>query len=133
MDTIPFKVHDPNGVLTETEGLVQIYRDRVRFQLETKDVFVGQFSKTTEVNIPIARISAAKLTIGWFITQLSLQVNDLELLKDFPGSRLGEIRLRFKRKHREDAVQFTAMLQEDLENLRLEWEEPDETAMLESE
>ena len=132
MDTIPFKVHDPNGVLTETEGLVQIYQDRVRLQLETKDVFVGQFSKTTEVNIPIARISSAKLTTGWFITQLSLQVNDLELLKDFPGSRLGEIRLRFKRKYREDAVQFTAMLQEDLENLRLEWEEPDETTMLES-
>ena len=63
------------------------------------------------------------------MTQLSIQVRDLELVRDFPGSRLGEIRLRFKKKHREAAERLTEMLDEELYQLRLAREGKGDTAL----
>ena len=126
MDTIPFKVHNPNAMLTETAGLVQIWDDRLRLQLETKDPF-GKILKQGEVNIPLEEISSVRLRAGWFTTQLSVQVRDLDVVKDFPGSKLGEIRLRFARRHREAAEQLASMLDDALYQLRLAWDSEDQT------
>ncbi len=130
MDTIPFKVHDPDAMLTETQGLLQLYDDRLRLQLETKDSLVGQFKKNTEVNIPLREISSAKLETGWFKTELSVRVRDLALVADCPGSKLGQIRLRFKKAHREAVEDIADMMMESLEQLRLAWEEDGEGSQI---
>jgi hypothetical protein len=37
MDTVPFKVHDPDAMLTETEGVMQVYEDGLLLQIETSE------------------------------------------------------------------------------------------------
>ena len=51
MDTVPFKVHDPDATVTETEGVMTLYEDRLTLQLETRDVILGKFKRTNEVNV----------------------------------------------------------------------------------
>ena len=130
MDTIPFKLHDPDAMFAETAGVVQLYDDRLRLQLETSEWNMHNFSwskKTTEANIPLREISSASVETGWFKTQLTVQVRDLDSVKDIPGSKLGEIRLRFARRHREAAEQLTTMLDDALYELRLAWDSEDQT------
>ncbi len=123
MDTVPFKVHDPNAAVTETEGVMTLYEDHLTIQLETRDVLVGVFKQTNEFNIPIEDISSAEFRRRWYGTSLTLQVRDIELLSKFPGSRLGRVRLKFRRCDRDAAQELANMIDDSLFDLRLAWEE----------
>ncbi len=123
MDTVPFKVHDPNAAVTATEGVMTLYEDRLTIQLETRDVLVGVFKQTNEFNIPIEDISSAEFRRRWYGTSLTLQVRDIELLSEFPGSRLGRVRLKFRRRDRDAAQELVNMIEDSLFDLRLAWEE----------
>ena len=123
MDTVPFKVHDPNATVTETEGVMTLYEDHLTLQLETRDVFLGKFKQTNEFNIPIEDISSAEFRRRWYGTSLTLQVRDIELLSEFPGSKLGRVRLKFRRGDRDAAEELAGMVEDSLFDLRLAWEE----------
>ncbi len=123
MDTVPFKVHDPSATVTETEGVMTLYEDRLTLQLETRDVFLGKFKQTNEFNIPIEDISSAEFRRRWYGTSLTLQVRDIELLGEFPGSKLGRVRLKFRRGDRDGAEELSGMIADSLFDLRLAWEE----------
>ncbi len=123
MDTVPFKVHDPSATVTETEGVMTLYEDRLTLQLETRDVFLGKFKQTNEFNIPIEDISSAEFRRRWYGTSLTLQVRDIELLGKFPGSKLGRVRLKFRRGDRDAAEELSGMIADSLFDLRLAWEE----------
>ncbi len=123
MDTVPFKVHDPSATVTETEGVMTLYEDRLTLQLETRDVFLGKFKQTNEFNIPIEDISSAEFRRRWYGTSLTLQVRDIELLSEFPGSKLGRVRLKFRRGDRDAAEELAGMVEDSLFDLRLAWEE----------
>ncbi len=126
MDTVPFKVHDPNATVTETEGVLTLYEDHLTLQLETRDVFIGKFKQTSEFNIPLEDISSAEFRRRWYGTSLTVQVRDIELLSKFPGSRLGRVRLKFRRRDRDAAQELATMIEDSLYDLRLAWEEEDD-------
>ena len=44
MDTVPFKVDDPDAMLTVTEGVMQVYEDGLLLQIETRDAIIGHFN-----------------------------------------------------------------------------------------
>ncbi len=123
MDTVPFKVHDPNAAVTATEGVMTLYEDRLTIQLETRDVLVGVSKQTNDFNIPIEDISSAEFRRRWYGTSLTLQVRDIALLSKFPGSRLGRVRLKFRRGDRDAAEELAGMIEDSLFDLRLAWEE----------
>ncbi len=123
MDTVPFKVHDPNATVTETEGVMTLYEDRLTMQLETRDVFLGKFKQTSEFNIPLEDISSAEFRRSWYSASLTVQVRDIELLSKFPGSKLGRVRLKFRRSDRDAAQELANMIEDSLFDLRLAWEE----------
>jgi len=123
MDTVPFKVHDPDAMLTETEGLMQLYEDGLLLQLETRDALIGHFKRTGEIHIPLDEISSVDFRKRWYGTSLFIQVRNIEVLQEVHGSKLGRIRLKFKRRHREAAEDLAVMLQDSLYDLQLDWEE----------
>ena len=126
MDTVPFKVDDPNANFTESEGLVTLYEDRLTLQLETRDVFLGKFKQTNEFNIPLEDIASADFRRRWYGTSLTVQVRDIQLLSKFPGSRLGRMRLKFRRRDRDAAQELATMIEDSLYDLRLTWEQEDD-------
>ncbi|MCZ6917810.1 MAG: hypothetical protein O7I93_13620 [Gemmatimonadetes bacterium] len=130
MDTIPFKPHDPDAMLTETEGLVQLYDDELVLQLETKDAFFGRFKRSFEVRLPLDEISSVEFKAGWFRTQITVQAHSVQAVTDVPGSRLGSIRLRFRRKYREEAAQLAEMIEDSVHDLRIGLEYDDELGRL---
>ena len=83
-----------------------------------------------EVHLPIDQISGVSLNTRWLKTQLTIQVRDLQLVSDFPGAKLGQIRLRFRRRFREPAAQLAVLIEDRLEELRLDWDGDDQTARL---
>ncbi len=123
MDTVRFKVHDPNATVTETEGVMTLYEDHLTLQLETRDVLIGKFKQTNEINVPLEEISSAEFRRRWYGTSLTLQVRDIELFSKFPGSRLGRVRLKFRRRDRDAAEELAGMVEDSLFDLRLAWEE----------
>ncbi len=123
MDTVPFKVHDPSASVTETEGVMTLYEDHLSLQLETRDVVLGVFKQSNEFNVPLEEISSAEFRRRWYGTSLTLQVRDIELFSKFPGSRLGRVRLKFRRRDRDAAEELAGMIEDSLFDLRLAWEE----------
>lgn len=130
MDTIPFRPHDPDALFTETEGLVQLYDDELVLQLETKDAFLGKFKQSSEVRLPLDEISSVEFTAGWFRTQITVQAHSVQTVSEFPGSRLGSIRLRFRRKYREEAAYLAEMIEDSVQDLREALEYDDELDQL---
>ncbi len=123
MDTVPFKVHDPDAAVTETEGVMTLYEDHLTIQLETRDVVVGVYKKSSEFNIPLEDISSAEFRRRWYGTSLTIQVRDIGLVSKFPGSKLGRVRLKFRRRHRDAAEELAGMIEDSLYDLRLAWED----------
>ncbi len=123
MDTVPFKMHDPDAMLTETEGLMQVYEDGLLLQLETRDAFIGHFKRTRGIHIPLDEISSVDFRKRWYGTSLVIQVRNIEVLQEVPGSKLGRIRLKFKRRHRDAAENLALMLEDSLYDLQLGWDE----------
>ncbi len=126
MDTVPFKVHDPDAHFTESEGVMTLYEDRLTLQLETRDVFLGKFKRTNEINVPLEDISSAEFRRRWYGTSLTLQVRDIELFSKFPGSRLGRVLLKFRRRDRDAAEELAGMIEDSLFDLRLAWEKEED-------
>jgi hypothetical protein len=54
---------------------------------------------------------------------LIIQVRNIEVLQGMPGSKLGQIRLKFRRRHRDAAEDLAGMLKDSLYDLQLDWEE----------
>ncbi len=123
MDTVPFKVHDPDAMLTETEGLMQLYEDGLSLQLETRDAFIGHFKRTGGIHIPLDEISSVDFRKRWYGTSLVIQVRNIKVLQEVPGSKLGQIRLKFRRRHRDAAENLAVMLKDSVYDLQLDWEE----------
>ena len=123
MDTVPFKVHDPSASVTETEGVMTLYEDHLSLQLETRDVVLGVYKQSNEFNVPLEEISSAEFRRRWYGSSLTLQVRDIELFGKFSGSRLGRVRLKFRRRDRDAAEELAGMIEDSLYDLGLAWEE----------
>ncbi len=118
MISIPVKLHTPDAMVTESEGLLKFESGRLVLEYETKDAFFGSFkSEVKEVPIMPDDVSDVRYRAGLFKTELAIRARSLKTFEKVPGAKNGEIRLRFKRQNRSQAEELAAFLQNRLEEL----------------
>jgi hypothetical protein len=130
MISIPIKLHTPDAVVTETEGLIKVDQGLLVLEYETKDAFFGSFkSQVKVVEILPDDVAAVTFSRGIFKTELAIRARSLKTFEQVPGAKNGEVRLRFKRQHRSEAEELADFLQRRLQELA---EAPDEETTEES-
>jgi hypothetical protein len=121
MISIPVKLHTPDAMFTEAEGMVRIEEGRLVLEFETKDAFFGAYrSGVEEVELFPDDVAAVRYKQTLFKSELIIRAKSMKQVDSVPGSKHGEIRLRFKRPHREDARELGAFLQRRLRELESE-------------
>lgn len=112
LPSIPFKLHDPDAVMTECEGLIRLEDSFVVLEHQTKDAFIGAFkSKVREAAIPFDAIASIHFKRGLFGAEIAMQARDMMTFEDIPTSGIGRIRLKFKRSDRDGAERLANALQ----------------------
>jgi len=118
MVSIPIKLHTPDAMFTEAEGLVKLDRGRLIIEFETKDAFFGLYrSGVREIAILPDDITSIDFKRNLFKAELRIRARSMRTFEQVPGSKLGEIRLRFRRSHRTEAEELAAFLQHRLREL----------------
>ncbi len=118
MVSIPTKLHTPDAVFTEAEGLVKLERGYLIIEFETKDALVGLYrSGVQEIAVLPDDITSIDFTRNLFKAELRIRARSMKTFDQVPGNKLGEIRLRFRRSHRDQAQELAAFLQHRLREL----------------
>jgi hypothetical protein len=119
MISIPVKFHTPDAILTEAEGMVRIEDGRLVLEFETKDAFIGAYrSGVQELEIFPDDVADVNYKQNMFRAELTIRARTMKHVDLVPGSKHGEVRLRFKRRHRADARQLASFLQNRLRELK---------------
>ncbi len=124
---VAFKFHSPDG--TECEGVVRLEGADLVIQYEKKDwaaivakirvaFFGGWRSGVKDMIIPLSEVTLARFKRGVFGANLTLQVNDIKLIEGVPTTKLGTIRLNFRRADRDDAASLATAIDQLLEEAR---------------
>jgi len=121
---IPFKFHDPEE--NEWEGLVHLEGADLVFQYEKKETALDRvaafFGKSPpgvkEMFIPLSEVTVVRFKRGVFGANLTLQVNDINLVEGVPRVKPGTIRLKFRRDDRDDAADLATAIDEVREQAR---------------
>ena len=122
--SVAFKFHSPDG--TECDGLVRLEGADLLIQYERKDwaakiakirdAFLGASrSGVEDMIIPLSEVTLARFKRGVFRAHLTVQVKDVKLIEGVPSTKLGTIRLNFRRADRDDAAALAAAIDELLE------------------
>ena len=118
--SIPVKLHTPNAVFTETEGLLKLDEGRLVLEYETKDAFFGAYrSGVDELEMLPDDVASVTFKKGLFKASIVIRARSLKKVQEVPGSKLGEVTLHVKRKHRADAGQLATFLQARLLELEV--------------
>ena len=118
MISIPVKFHTPDAMFTEAEGMVRIEDGRLVLEFETKDAFFGAYrSGVQELEIFPDDVVDVRYKQNMFRAELTIRARSMKQVDLVPGSKHGEVRLRFKRRHRDDARQLASFLQHRLREL----------------
>ncbi len=118
---IAFKFHSPEG--RECDGLVRLEGADLVIQYERKDLaakvakirdafFGTPRSGVTDMIIPLSQVTLVRFKSGVFGANLTLQVADIKLIEDVPVTRLGTIRLNFRRADRDHAANLATAIDE---------------------
>ena len=124
---VAFKFHNPEG--TQSDGLVRLEGANLVIQYEKKDwaatvakirdAFFGAWrSDVQDMIIPLSEVTLARFKRGVFGANLTLQVNDIKLIESVPATKLGTIRLNFRRADRDNAAHLATAIDELLEEAR---------------
>ena len=121
MHTIPFSISDAYEGLADVEGLVQFEADVLTLEFEAKDAFFGVVkSGVKEVRLALTDLVSVDFSKNMFRATLKLRVRSMKLFEEIPGAKRGEVRLRFSRKHRDEAHSLASALQLRLSKRKLE-------------
>lgn len=105
MSSLPFQFTDVYEGLAEAEGLLVLAADAIVLEYQIKDVFTGAFkSEVKKVALPFAQIDDVEFRTNFLRTDISIQMNGMELVQDVPNAKQGRIRLKIARKHRSEAA-----------------------------
>lgn len=121
---VAFKFQDPSDA--EWEGLVYLEGSDLVFQYEKKETmfdkvatyFGGSRPGVRDMIIPLSDVTVARFKRGVFGANLTLQVNDINLLEGVPRTKAGTIRLNFQRADRDIAADLSTAIDELLEEAR---------------
>lgn len=121
MHTIPFSISDAYEGLADVEGLARFEADVLTLEFEAKDAFFGVLkSGVKEVRLALNDLVSVDFSKKMFRATLTLRVRSMKLLEEVPGSKRAELKLRFSRKHRDDAHTLASQLQLRLSERKLE-------------
>ena len=105
MNSLPFSFPDVYEGLAEAEGLLVLAADAIVLEYQIKDVFTGAFkSGIKKVVLPIAQIEDVEYRTSFLRTDITIQMNSMELVQDVPDAKQGRVRLKISRKHRREAA-----------------------------
>jgi hypothetical protein len=116
--SIPVKLHTPDAVVTESEGLIKFEEGRLVLEYQTKDAFFGTFrSEVKELEIPPDDVSSITFKRGLFKTELMIRAKTMKKFGDVPGAKLGQVKLRFRKRHRAEAEELADFLEHRLQQI----------------
>ena len=119
MQIIPFSISDDSAA--EIDGLARYEENVLTLEFQMKGSFFGLIKAHVKtVRLPLADIVTARFKKGMFGAVFSLRVRSMTLIEEVPGAKRGELKLRFARKHRDDAHEFASRLQLHLSERKLE-------------
>ena len=105
LSSLPFTFPDVYEGLAEAEGLLVLGTDAIVLEYQIKDAFTGAFkSGVKQVALPIAQIDDVEYRTNFLRTDITIQVNSMELVQDVPNAKQGRVRLKIPRKLRREAA-----------------------------
>ena len=105
MSSLPFSFPEVYQGFAEAEGLLILTADAIALEYQIKDAFTGAFkSDVKKIVLPIAQIDDVEFRTNFLRTDLTIQVNSMELVHDVPNAKQGRVRLKIPRKHRREAA-----------------------------
>lgn len=121
MHTVPFSIADAYEGLAAVDGLARFDGTALILEFQTKDAFIGVIKSDVQtVEISLTDFASVHFARKMFWATLKLRVHSMALIEKIPGTRRGEIKLRFARKHRDEAHTLVSQLQLRLSERRLE-------------
>ena len=121
MHTVPFSISDAYEGLADVDGLARFDGQALTLEFQTKDAFFGMIkSDVQNVQISLTDLASVHFAKKMFGATLTLRVHSMALVEKIPGARRGEIKLRFARKHRDEAHTLVSQVQLRLSEHKLE-------------
>lgn len=121
MHTVPFSISDAYEGLADVEGLARFEADVLSLEFEAKDAFFGVIkSGVKEIHLSLADLVSVDFSKNMFRATVKLRVRSMMLVETIPGAKRGELKLRFARKHRDEAHTLASQLQLRLSERKLE-------------
>jgi hypothetical protein len=109
---LAFKFHNPDAVISESEGMIRVEGDDLVIEHQTKDAFFGAFKTDVKVaTVPVDAIAWVKFKRGLFSAKLSIQARAMKAVEGLPTSKQGRVRLKFARDLRDEAERLAEVLQ----------------------
>jgi len=113
--SIPVKLKDSFEGFAESKGLLSIAKDTLVIQFQTKDAILGMVkSDLKEVCIPINNVIELGYKKSLFGNKLSVKVDDLKILREFPESDNNELILSIARNDIDQAIDLVRSIKMDL-------------------
>ena len=110
LPSVPFWSYYDDGDRT-IRGLARLEADVLHVEFQRMDSEEKLLEEIHHTTICLADLDAVRFSRNVFWATLTLRVRSLGLLKEVPGTRQGEWKLRFSRKYRDEAQDLATRLQ----------------------
>ena len=108
---LPFSIPGTYQGLAEVAGLATLDGDALVLEFEVKDAVLGLLRSGVEVvRLPVDDLASVSLDQSWLHADLVVRARSMRSVRELPGSRQGQVRLRIARRDRATAEEFTATL-----------------------
>lgn len=115
-----FSTEDAYNGFATVEGIMRLEQEAIVLEFQVKDNFIGVIkSKTKDLRIPFSELEEVKYKTNWFVSNFRLFVSSMRILGEFPGGKDGVIKLKIKRKQKENAKQLASHINLALSEFRL--------------
>ncbi len=117
---IPFSNDDVYSGLAKLDGILTVSKDHLDLEFQTQDAVFGVMkSKPKNLKIPLLELSNFTYKRNLFSSRIIFRVTKLKYIRDFPKSEQGEIKLKIKRKYKEEAKRIESFVNYRISELRL--------------
>lgn len=118
--SVPFTIPGVSAGFVEVHGMLNFRNDTLILEFESKDALVGAIrSPLREVQIPLSNIKRLEFRKKWFSAEILLFAKSMSVLKSIPGTNSGMLKLKLKRRDRDEGRQFCSSVQLALSEVRL--------------
>ena len=111
LPSVPFWSYDADDEDFTIHGLLRFEENVLHVEYQIKDSEDRLLKDIHTLTIRLTDLDAVRFSRNIFWATLTLRVRSLSLLKEVPGTRRGELKLRFSRKYRSEAHALATQLQ----------------------